>query len=361
MEKYQHDFLDLSLSFDQYAGEENRDGVQGYEILPDGRVHFRLIMGDAREVRIDQFGDNIHPLTKGADGAWEGDVDLGRGFQYIFVKADGADVLSPYLPIGYGCCRPMNFIDVPVDDMAGWDDLSGVPHGAVSRLYYPSSVTGKHEVCWVWTPHDYTPEKKYPVLYLQHGYGENEIGWIFQGHVGRIADRLLHDGQMKEMLIVMGNGMAKNGEGFHTSKQAFPEILPKDLIPFIQSRYSVLTDRDHRAMAGLSMGSYQTSLVTLTHPDMFSYAGLFSGFLRAPWNPVFEPHMAMLEDADRFNSTFRVFYRAMGTEDTFWQSFAKDDEYLEGKGLNITRETFPGGHDWTVWRRCIRSFLPRLF
>ena len=124
----------------------------------------------------------------------------------------------------------------------------------------------------------------------------------------------------------------------------------------------MLPDKWHRAMAGLSMGSFHTSLATLSHPELFGYAGLFSGFLRAPWNPDQEqPHLKLLGDPDAFNEAFRVFYRAMGTGDQFWASFAADDGFLEGRPLNLTRETFPGGHDWTVWRRCIRSFLPRLF
>ena len=351
--------LDVSVSFDPYFGEPNRDGDQGAEILPDGRVHFRVIAKDAKKVAIDRFG-TIFPLAPAGDGAWEGIFDMGRGFLYFFLKVDGADVLSPYLPIGYGCCRPMNFVDVPVDDMAGWDALPGVEHGSVTRHYVLSSVTGKHEIILVYTPPKYDPQRKYPVLYLQHGYGENETGWVYQGHVGRIADRLLADGQMEEMIIVMGNGMARGANP--GDRMLFPRILLEDLIPFVETRYNVLADKWHRAMAGLSMGSFQTSITTLTHPDLFGYAGLFSGFLRAPWptdDP--QPHLRTVEDAEKFNAAFRVFYRAMGTEDQYWDSFAKDDGYLEDKGLNIVRETFPGGHDWTVWRRCIRSFLPRIF
>ena len=351
--------LDVTVSFDPYFGEPNRDGIQGAEALPDGKVHFRIIAKDAKEVVIDRFG-TIFPLEPAEDGAWEGTFDMGTGFLYFFLKVDGADVLCPYLPIGYGCCRPMNFVDVPVEDMEGWDDLEGVEHGAVTRRYFESSQTGKTEICLVWTPPAYDPAKKYPVLYLQHGYGENETGWVFQGHVGRIADRLLAEGKMKEMIIVMGNGMVKKeGEG---GRALFPEVLLKDLIPFIEKRYSVLTDKWHRAMAGLSMGSYQTSLTVLSHPELFGWAGLFSGFTRAPW-PTEKPeeHLKLFDDPDRFNAEFRVFYRAMGTGDQFWESFAKDDAFLRDRGLNIIRETFPGGHDWTVWRRCIRSFLPRLF
>ena len=180
--------------------------------------------------------------------------------------------------------------------------------------------------------------------------------------MGRIADRLIADGQMKEMIIVMGNGMAKGRTEAPRDPSMFPNILVKDLIPYIEKHYKVRTDKWSRAMAGLSMGSFHTSIATLSNPDLFGYAGLFSGFLRAPWDPDRElPHMKLLHEPEKFNESFRVFYRAMGTEDTYWESFDKDDAYLEGKQLNMIRETFPGGHDWTVWRRCIRSFLPRLF
>ena len=114
-------------------------------------------------------------------------------------------------------------------------------------------------------------------------------------------------------------------------------------------------------MAGLSMGSFQTSVTTLSHPDLFGYAGLFSGFMSSPFGDDPGKHMAIFETPETFNAAFRVFYRAMGTEDQYFDSFAKDDEYLQGKPVKIFRETFPGGHDWTVWRRCVRSFLPRIF
>ncbi len=353
--------LDTAVSFDPYYGELDRDGDQGYEYRPDGKVFFRIKAPNANEVAIDQFG-TLFPLKKVSDEMWEGEVDLGRGFKYFFLKIDGADVLNPYLPIGYGCCRPMNFVDVPVPGEEDWDALTDIPHGAVTRRYYPSSVTGKLEICLVYTPAGYDPAKKYPVLYLQHGYGENETGWVYQGHLGRIADKLLHDGDMVPMIIVMGNGMALR-EGGEREFELFPRVILNDLIPYIEANYPVLTDKWHRAMAGLSMGSFQTSLVTLTHPDLFGYAGLFSGFLRAPWRDKGEVHLAILDDLERFKASFRVFYRAMGTEDQFFDTFANDDTLIQQKGVDaaMLRRTFPGGHDWSVWRRCIHDFLPMLF
>jgi enterochelin esterase-like enzyme len=350
--------LDTAVSFDPYYGEPSRDGDQGYEILPDGRVTVRVKAPGAREVALDQFG-RMHPLAAQDDGMWEATVDLGRGFQYFFLKIDGSDVLCPYLPIGYGCCRPMNFLDIPVPGEEEWAALDNIPHGAVTRHYFPSSVTGKQEICLVYTPASFDPAKKYPVLYLQHGYGENETGWVYQGHVGRIADRLLHEGKMREMIIVMGNGMTE-GSDIHQGRMLFPQVLLKDLIPFIEGRYPVLTDKWHRAMAGLSMGSFQTSVVTLTHPDMFGYAGLFSGFLQAIRDGD-NGHLALLDDKEAFQAAFKVFYRAMGTEDQFFSAFLSDDELIARKGVEMTRRTFPGGHDWGVWRRCIHGFLPLLF
>ena len=352
--------LDTAVSYDPYFGEPNRDGDQGYELLPDGKVLIHIKAPNAKEVVIDQFG-TIHKFTKINDDIWEGTFDLGRGFKYFFIKIDGNEVLNPYLPIGYGCCRPMNFLDIPVPGEEDWDVLEGVPHGAVTRHYFPSEVTGKLEICLVYTPANYDPQKKYPVLYLQHGYGENETGWVYQGHAARIADKLMADGNMEEMLIVMACGMTQlkvPKMQFHL----FTEVLLKDLIPFIEKKYNVLTDKWHRAMAGLSMGSYQTSMVTMSNPDMFSYVGVFSGFMSFPRpDGSKEQHLELLEDAEKFNSSFKVFYRAMGTEDNYFDSFERDDKMLEGKPLNIIRETFPGTHDWSVWRRCIHSFFPRLF
>lgn len=349
--------LDNAVSFDPYAGEPSRDGDQGYEILEGGKVFFRIKAPGAKEVAIDQFG-NVQHLSRVSDEMWEGTINFGEGFKYFYLKIDGADVLNPYLPIGYGCCRPMNFVDIPVQG-EDWNTLENIPHGSVARHYYPSTVSGKIESCMVYMPPHFDTNKKYPVLYLQHGYGENETGWTYQGHVLRIADHLLAKGEMTEMIIVMGNGMARSASN-ENDRMLFPRILLEDLIPYIENNFPVYTDKWHRAMAGLSMGSYQTSIVTLSNPDKFAYAGVFSGFLSFPRSGE-EKHLALLDDGEKFAESFKVFYRAMGTEDQYFGSFENDDAMLKTKPVTMTRRTFPGGHDWSVWRRCIHEFLPMIF
>ena len=173
--------IDTTVSYDPPFGEPDRDGDQGFEILPDGKAKVRIKAPDAKEVALDQFG-NMHPLARVSDEMWEGTVDLGRGFQYFFLKVDGADVLCPYLPIGYGCCRPMNFLDIPVPGEEEWGILDDIPHGAVTRHYFPSTITGKQEICLVYTPASYDPNKKYPTILYCEGGPQSPVSqfWSFR-------------------------------------------------------------------------------------------------------------------------------------------------------------------------------------
>ena len=354
-----HQPLDTAVSFDPYFGEPGRDGDQYYDILPDGKVFFRLKAPGAHEVALDQFG-NITPLTRVAENMWEGAVEMGAGFKYFFLKVDGCDVLNPYLPIGYGCCRPMNFVDVPVPG-EDWNALrDDVPHGSVARHYYFSTVSGKTESCLVYLPATYDAAKKYPVLYLQHGYGENETGWVYQGRANHILERMIASGEAVPMLVVMCTGMV-NIEGTHHF-DIFPEVLLRDVIPFIEREYNVKTDKWHRAMAGLSMGSMHTSMTTLTHPELFGYAGLFSGFMHYIWKEE-QPHLAALDNPEKFAKDFRVFFRAMGDKDPFFTHFEGDDALVTEKGVDafITRKLYQGGHGWQIWRESLRDFLPLIF
>ena len=356
--------LDVSVSFDPYAGEPNRDGEQYAEVLPDGKVHFRILAKDAHEVVIDRFG-TLFPLSPVGDGAWEGTFAMGSGFLYFFLKVDGADVLCPYLPIGYGCCRPMNFVDVPVADMAGWDDLEGVPHGAVSRHYYLSKVTGKHEICLVYTPPAWEPAKAYPVLYLQHGNAENEQGWSAQGHTGQILDNLIAEGKAVPFIVVMDYGQGQNihlvGEyaqqvpapepGRRGGNDNFQVVLLTDIIPMVEKEYRVIADAKHRAMAGLSMGGGQTRRITLANPTTFAYVGMFSGGIMTPED---------IQGAAGFQKTNKVVFMSSGSKEN--PRVMEAAENLKKIGINAVGYVSEGtAHEWHTWRRSLYQFAQLLF
>lgn len=327
---------------------------QGATFHPDGRVTFCLEAKEARSVIVSPFGQEC-ALSKNEDGVWTGTFDIGKGFKYLTVKIDGADVLSPFLPIGFGCCRPMNFVDIPCDDFYL---LKDVPHGSVAKLFYPCSITGNTECCLVYLPPDWTGNEECPVLYLQHGWGENETGWLQQGKVNHILDNLIASAKAERMLVVMCNGMVQLDGKADTT--VFPQVLVEDVIPFIESSFHVKQDKWHRAVAGLSMGSMHTSVASLTHPELFGYAGLFSGFLRSPFTKE-NPHLKALEDPAAFRDHYRLFFRGMGDEDQFLPAFLEDDQILKEKGIQTDRRMYHGGHDWQVWRQSAYDFLQLVF
>ena len=331
---------------------------QGVRYLEDGGVQVKLAMPEtADKVSIRLMDGPEYALEKDAQGMWTGCFYPGMGFSYADVVADGAVVLSPYLPIGFGASRPINYIDVPGEGDDFYQPCESA-HGTVTQHEFVSSLTGELETCLVYQPPKFDANRAYPVLYLQHGLGENEKGWVHQGRANYILDRLIASGEASEMLVVMCSGMVQmNGEFDYA---IFPQLLVQDVIPFIERTYKVKTDKWHRAMAGLSMGSMHTSMAAMTHPELFGYAGLFSGILRYIWHEE-QPHLAALEDPGKFAADYRVFFRAMGEDDPFFKWFAEDDKILEEKGVQVTRRLYSGGHGWQVWRHCLRDFLPMLF
>ena len=332
---------------------------QGAWPTEDGRIFVSLDLGEeVRSAELRLLTENTYVLER-AGKRWEGCFRMPEGFQYVTLVADGAEVITPWLPIGYGCCKPMNWIEVPAADGEFYQP-GAFPRGSVVREYYPSSVTGREESCLVYLPPRYDPRQPLPVLYLQHGFGENETGWIHQGRTNYILDRQIALGECVPMLVVMCNGMVQIGEEYDT--EAFPEVLVKDVIPFIEGKYAVIGDKWHRAMAGLSMGSGHTSVTVLTHPELFGYAGLFSGFLRRRRLPE-QPHLKALEDPEVFAANYRVFFRAMGDLDPFFEDFVTDDGILADRKITGTiRKVYAGGrHEWQVWRKCLRDFAPLLF
>ncbi len=243
--------------------------AQGIFYREDGSAYLRLFLKNACDVEL-TVGQEKHVFWEIKPDLWELSLPFAPGFYYATLLVNGVEVLSPFLPIGYGFCRPCNYLEIgPAGDFYGVQD---VPQGSVRHEYFFSEVTGKRETCLVYVPAGYEEgAQKYPVLYLQHGFGENETGWVWQGRIGEIMDNLLALKQVVPMLIVMADGMLREGQGQEEKlvQERFPELLLQDIIPLIEKKYRVYADREHRAMAGLSMGSVQASMTVFSHPELF--------------------------------------------------------------------------------------------
>lgn len=342
-------------------------------IEKDGKRFLQIKAPNANAVSF-TYQDVEHPCEKSAEGIWQAEYTLTTNMNYVQLKIDGAEVITTMLPISYGYSRPYNYVELSTGDE--FYSLKDVEHGSIRREYFKSSVTGQWESCIVYTPAEYDrcQDKKYPVLYLQHGHGENEVGWTASGKVHFIMDNLIAEKKAVPFIIVMNNGMVQvdgpDGEKVVDFRK-FEDYLLKDVIPFIEGKFRVDTFKDKRAMAGLSMGSLQTSIIGMNHPEMFSALGIFSGFVgdmitgseldQINRGPGEDSHLKVLENTEEFNSYFDVYFRAMGDEDPFFEFFEKDDRLLEQHNINQIRKVYSGTHDWNVWRECIRDFAQLIF
>jgi len=346
----------------------------GALVQENGDVLFRIIAKEAKKVSVLIQPERIEiELADRGDGVWEALFP----FQFAGPKAtewrvDGTYVLHPYAPIYYSYSHPVNYVDIPDVEM-DYVLIKDVPHGTVSHEYFWSKATENFESCVVYTPPGYeTGTEKYPILYLQHGAGEGETSWIWNGKANFILDNLIAEGKCKPFIVVMNNGMirGKNEQPMSMRSNTFAEMLLNDCKPFIEAKYRVIGDKWNRAMAGLSMGSMQTSAIGMTHPELFGYLGLFSGFMRTMGGDESleaQPHLKCLQDIEKFRADFKVFFRGMGEGDGFWDTFAQDDAICERFGADPAhldthiRKTYPGVHDWNVWRRCIHDFAQLIF
>lgn len=332
----------------------------GAEIQEDGKVQFTICAPKAEKVVVLRNNDIFDLIKEGV--LWTGVFELGYGFQTLNILIDGNEILYPLIPIGYGFSRPVNYVDVP-NPAEDFYCIKDVPHGSVCSEFYYSKTTERYESCKVYVPPFYFCDERtcYPILYLQHGHGENESCWVNQGKVNFIFDNLIAEGKAIPAIIVMNNGMIQkeeDGERYVDSR-AIESLLLEDVIPFIEGKFRVKSEREYRAMAGLSMGSMQTSVVTFKNQDIFAYAGLFSGFMR----DIMNSDSSHLDDqyVKTYNKNMKLFFRAMGTEDHFWGEFLEDDEICNEKGLICIRKSYQGDHEWQVWRKCIKDFLELVF
>ena len=369
-------------------------------IHSDRSVTFRVAAPDAQKVQVRLGG--AHDMTRGADGLWM--VTLPPqvvGFHYYSIVVDGAVIADPATRTFFGSGWDNSAVEIPEPEQdAAYYSAKDVPHGQVSQRWYYSKVTGKWRRCYVYTPPDYeaNARARYPVLYLLHGWGENEQGWHLQGHVDLILDNLIAAKKAKPMLIVMdnlnavkpggdaglyaargiiarqsmadvappggGRGATPAGGrgGFPTNWDGvFTEMLFADLIPMIERTYRVAPGRENRAMAGLSMGGMQSFLTVLPNLDKFAYLGGFSGSSggRGGFDAK-TSNNGVFADADAFNKKVKVLFLGIGSaEGPGTRNFSEE---LTKAGIHNVYFESPGtAHEWLTWRRCLNDFAPRLF
>jgi enterochelin esterase family protein len=373
----------------------NQAGKQYPQVNSERRARFRIVAPQAQSVRVPEWGGIT--LSKDEDGAWVGTTrPLDEGFHYYRINIDGADVPDPGSKFFYGASRWGSAIEIPAHDQDFYA-VKNVPHGQLRDNLYFSKSTNSTRHCVVYTPPDYDKNviARYPVLYLQHGAGEDETGWGRQGHANLIMDNLIAEGKTKPFIIVMDNGggnvFGGRGRGGPAGRggppggapgggregqpsgaarggapggrgrgmfdfSSFAKIMIEELIPFIDSNYRTLSDQPHRAMAGLSMGGMQTRQITLANLDKFSHIGVFSGGSIGSDTP-------QLADPAAFKQKVKVLFVSYGSRESAGAASAKTNhEALEKMGIkNVYYESPNTAHEWQSWRRSLHEFAPLLF
>jgi enterochelin esterase-like enzyme len=356
----------------------NQPGKQYPEVNSERRARFRIAAPQAQSVRVGLGGRGGTPLTKGEDGVWVGTTQpLDEGFHYYMLTIDGAEVPDPGTLYFYGSSRWGSGIEVPAKDQDFYA-LKNVPHGQTRQHLYFSKITNAWRRCFVYTPpgYDTDPTKRYPVLYLQHGMGEDETGWGVQGKANLILDNLIAEEKAAAMIIVMDNGYASRpasgparggapGAGGGTS--AFEQVMIQEIIPMIDAEFRTIADREHRAMAGLSMGGNQTCQVTMHNLDTFSHIGAFSGTMNGLSTAALDPATAfngLFKDGEALNKQIKVLWIGMGTKepDPFPGAIGAFRAMLDKAGVRYVYYESPGtAHEWLTWRRDLYQFAPLLF
>ena len=337
----------------------NQPGKEYPQVNSEGRVRFRIVAPEAQSVSCTFRDSSV--FTKGADGAWTGYTrPLDEGFHYYMIKIDGAEVSDPNSMVFFGANRWGTGVEIPAHDRDFYA-LKNVPHGHLREIFFYSKSTDSERRAFVYTPpgYDQNSEQRYPVLYLQHGYGENEYGWGVQGHAGLIMDNLIAEGKAKPFIIVMTYGMTNDVRmgGMRDFKiEKFQTVLLDELIPHIDANFRTLTDQPNRAMAGLSMGGMETKTITLKHLDTFSRIGLFSGGSIS---------LKDISDLDAFKQKNKLVFVSYGSRE-LGNNRGGDPkaatEELRQSGVNGVFYVSPDtAHEWQSWRRSLREFAPLLF
>jgi len=352
------------------ASSVNQPGKEYPQVNSEGRVRIQIKAREAYKVQLD-ISAIKYDLTKDTSGVWTGEsAPQDEGFHYYQLWVDGAAVPDPGSLYFYGASRWGSGIEIPAKDQDFYA-MKNVPHGQVIELPYFSKSNNSMRRCFIYTPpgYDKDAKKRYPVLYLQHGGGENETGWSNQGHANLIMDNLIAEGKANPFIIVMDNGswnMARPPAGERPAQwppkgwaDGFAKTLLEDIIPMIDANYRTIADQPHRAMAGLSMGGMQTRVITLAHPEIFSHVGIFSGGSIS---------LEDLANTPGFKEKIKLVFVSYGSRELenpragFGGNPKENQNKLKEAGLNTHFYVSPQtAHEWQSWRRSLNEFAPLLF
>ena len=360
----------IEVPADAFIAETTVPGNEFPKIDKEGRAYFRISAPEARKVIVD-ICDKKYDMQPDGKGNFMAVTDpLVPGFHYYFMNIGGVNFIDPATETFFGCNRESGGIEIPEGPEGDYyRPQQGIDHGQVRSIYYFSNEQQTWRHAMVYTPAGYdlkaNIKKRYPVLYLQHGMGEDETGWSKQGHMQHIMDNAIAAGEAVPMIVVMESGDIKAPFGPGQSRDqygnSFYPVLLNDLIPYIDANFRTKTDRDNRAMAGLSWGGHQTFDVVLTNLDKFSYIGTFSGAIfgldvKTAYNGVFT-------NPEAFNKQIHYFLMCSGTEgmDKMFGT-KKMVESLNEMGINAHYSESTGtAHEWLTWRRGLHEFIPHLF
>jgi len=375
--------LTLATSWGQsHPASTNIPGAEYPRINADRSITFRVQAGQAQKVQVSLgFGQSVFDMVKGSDGFWEGtSKPLATGFYYYGISVDGFIANDPGSRTFFAARKEVSGLEVPGPE-SEFFAVKDVPHGTVRTEWYLSKTTGEIRRVFVYTPPGYEQSTaRYPVLYLQHGLGEDEAGWSDQGHENFILDNLIAANNAKPMIIVNENGMTgvnyqppppKPGSDtpppvrgivrfFMDERYAtFDKIVCEDLIPFIDAKFRTIPDRDHRALAGLSMGGAQALRIGLHHLDKFGFLGGFSPAIAI--TDTARDYDGALADPTNINRQLHLLWIGIGSEDFLHAPVQESHELLKKAGINHVWIESSGSHVWTVWRKYLADFAPRLF
>jgi enterochelin esterase-like enzyme len=362
-----------SKAIDDFKPSEvNQAGKAFPQVNSEGRVRAQISAPEAKLVQLD-IGGVKYTMVKDANGLWTGESGpQDEGFHYYQLNIDGASVPDPGTKFFYGAGRWGSGIEIPAHDRDFYA-LKAVPHGLVSEVNYFSKLTQSYRRCFVYTPPGYETngDKRYPVLYLQHGSFEDETGWPGQGKANLILDNLIAAQKTVPMIIVMDNGYAykpqDHAAGNARPVSVFEEVMITEIIPMIDAKFRTIPDRKHRAIAGLSMGANQTMRIIMNNLDKFSNYGGFSGTSNYPSASEIDPATFLdghFNDGKKVNEQIDVFWLGLGTKEPepFPGSIGAFRKMLERQGIEyVYYESPETAHEWQTWRRSLYQFAQLLF